>query len=175
MIDLVIISLACGTPEVHETAWIAPNATVIGQVRLGANVSIWYGSVLRADNDVIEVGEGSNIQDNTSIHVDEGRPVQIGARVSVGHNAVIHGATIGDDVMVGLGARLLNNCVIGEGSFIGAGAIVREGAVIPPRSLVVGAPGQVIREVDDALLQRILRNSIAYANLAKQHREGRVV
>jgi carbonic anhydrase/acetyltransferase-like protein (isoleucine patch superfamily) len=121
-------------PELHADSWVAPNATVIGAVTLGAKASVWYGAILRAEFEPITVGDGSNLQDNVTVHVDPGFPAAIGAGVSVGHNAVLHGCTVEDGCLVGMGAVVLNGAVIGEGSLVAAGAVVAQGAVIPPRA-----------------------------------------
>lgn len=136
-------------PVVHETAWLAPNATVIGQVTLAADASIWYNAVLRADFEVIAVGEKSNIQDCCVVHTDPGFAVTIGSGVTVGHNATLHGCTIGDNVLVGMGSTILNGAVIGAGSLIAANALIPEGMQVPPGSLVAGVPGKIRRELTD--------------------------
>jgi carbonic anhydrase/acetyltransferase-like protein (isoleucine patch superfamily) len=129
--------------------WIAPTATVIGEVVLGHNASIWFGAVLRADNHPIVIGEGSNVQDNSVLHTDAGVPLVIGRDVTVGHLAMIHGAEIGDESLIGIGAVLLNGARIGRNCIIGAGALVTEGKEIPDGSLAVGAPARVIRQLTD--------------------------
>lgn len=160
------------TPTVHETAFIHPAAHVIGDVTLGAHVSVWPTAVLRGDTAPISVGEDSNLQDGTIVHVDRGVPCTIGRRVAIGHRAVIHGATIADDVLVGMGAILLNHVTVGSGSIIGAGAVVREGMTVPPNSLVVGVPGKVIRETTAEERERIARTVASYLVLQREHRDG---
>lgn len=160
-------------PRVHETAWIAPSADVLGDVTVGEHASIWYGCVLRGDIDAIRVGARSNVQDLTTVHVDRGYPALIGEQVGIGHRAVIHGCEIEDDTLVGMGATVLSGARIGTGSVIGAGALVREGAEIPPGSLVVGVPGEVIREVDQGLRERIRGTWEHYRELKEGHRDGR--
>ena len=155
---------------IHPTAFIAPGAVVLGDVTLGANASVWYGCVLRADMDRIVVGEATNVQDGTVVHVDAGRPALIGARVGIGHRAVIHGCTIEDECLVGMGSILLNGVRVGSGSVIGAGAVVPEGAIVPPGSLVMGVPGRVVRPVDDALRARIRGTWQHYVEQAARHR-----
>jgi carbonic anhydrase/acetyltransferase-like protein (isoleucine patch superfamily) len=158
------------TPEVDETAWIAPNATLIGRVRVLANASVFYGSVLRGDMDEIVLGEGSNLQDNCVVHTDEGKPTRIGAGVGVGHGAIIHGAIIGDGCLIGMGATLLNLAHIGEGAFVAAGALVLEGQEIPAGMLAAGVPAKVRGELDAAGRERVRVNAIQYQELAKRHR-----
>jgi carbonic anhydrase/acetyltransferase-like protein (isoleucine patch superfamily) len=146
------------TPQVDPTAYVAPGAHLIGQVTLAAHVSVWFNAVLRADRATIVVGEGSNIQDNTTIHIEraeereDGQPVgcTIGRNVTVGHNCVVHACTLEDDVLIGMGAVVLTGAVIGRGAIVGAGAVVLGGAKIPPYSLVVGNPGQVKKTYDAA-------------------------
>lgn len=160
-------------PRIHETAWIAPSADVLGDVTVGEHASIWYGCVLRGDIDAIRVGARSNVQDLTTVHVDRGYPALIGEQVGIGHRAIIHGCEIEDDTLVGMGATVLSGARIGTGSVIGAGALVREGAEIPPGSLVVGVPGEVVREVDDELRRRIRGTWEHYRELKEGHRNGR--
>lgn len=160
-------------PRVHETAWVAPSADVVGDVRLEAESSVWYQSVLRGDIAPIRVGRETNIQDLTMVHVDVDTPCLIGDRVGVGHRAVIHGCRIEDDALVGMGAIVLSNAVVGQGSLIAAGAVVTEGMEVPPDSLVAGVPGKVIREVDDTLRKRIALTVEHYRELKEGHREGR--
>ena len=158
---------------IHPTAFIHPAAHVIGNVTLGARVSIWPTAVLRGDNDAIVIGEDSNVQDGTIVHVDPGVPCTIGKRVAIGHRAIVHGATVADDCLIGMGAILLNGVVVGSGSIVGAGAVCREGMEIPPNSLVVGVPAKVIRETTAAERERIARTVKAYLELQQVHRETR--
>jgi len=160
------------TPEIHPTAWIAPTATIVGNVRIGPRASVFYGAVLRGDMDAIELGEGSNIQDNCVVHTDTGVPATIGAGVGVGHGAIIHGATVGDGSLIGMGATLLNNAVVGEGAFVAAGALVREGQEIPAGHLAVGVPAKDRGELDPAGAERVRRNAIEYQELAERHRRS---
>lgn len=129
----------------HETSWIASNATVIGQVRLGERVAVWYNAVLRGDMDSITVGDGTNIQDGCMLHADPDTPLVVENGASVGHNVILHGCTIGDDVLIGMGATVLNGTKVGSGSLIAANALIPQGAEIPPGSLVAGVPGKVRR------------------------------
>ena len=145
---------------------------MLGDVTLAARVSIWYGAVLRGDTAPIRVGEASNVQDGSIIHVDEGLPATIGARVGVGHRAVLHGCTVEDECLIGMGSILLNDVRIGTGSVVAAGAVVPEGMVVPPGSLVVGVPGRVVRPVDAILQQRIRGTWEHYIAEAERHRAG---
>jgi carbonic anhydrase/acetyltransferase-like protein (isoleucine patch superfamily) len=156
-------------PVVHEEAWVAPTAVLVGAVDLGAQASVWYGTVVRADTETITIGPWTNLQDGVVVHADPGVPVTVGARVSVGHRAVLHGCTIGDDVLVGMGAVVLNGARVGAGSLIAAGTVVLEGAQIPPGSLVAGLPGKVRRELTDAEREKVMQNAQNYCALARTH------
>ena len=158
-------------PKIDEEAFVAPTASVIGDVTLEAGASVWYGAVLRGDVERIFVGAQSNIQDNCTLHADPGFPVSIGERVSVGHNAVVHGATVGDDCLIGMGATVLNGAVIGAGSLVAAQALVPQGMQVPPGSLVAGVPAKVKRELTEEELQGVTLNGTLYAELAESHRE----
>ncbi|HEY3286384.1 MAG TPA: gamma carbonic anhydrase family protein [Gemmatimonadaceae bacterium] len=135
---------------------------LIGSVTLGRDASVWPTAVLRGDSDTIVIGDETNVQDGTIIHVDPGKPVRVGNRVTIGHRAVIHGCTIEDDCLIGIGAIILNGAVIGTGSMVGAGAVVAEGMKVPPGSLVLGVPGKVVRPVDAELRARIERGAKSY-------------
>ena len=158
--------------SIHETAFIHPAAFVYGDVTMGARASVWPGAVIRADSAPITIGESSNVQDGCVIHVDPGLPCTIGARVTIGHRAIIHGAVVEDDCLIAMGAIVLNRVVVGRGSLIGAGAVCSEGMVIPPNSLAVGVPARVIRPLDDALRGRLESGVAAYLALAERHRRG---
>ncbi len=158
------------TPALDPTAWVAPDAHLIGNVRLEADSSLWYGAVLRAEFAPIVVGEGSNLQDGVVVHTDPGFPTTIGRGVSVGHRAVLHGCTVGDGTLVGMSATVLNGAVIGEDCLIAAGAVVPEGMQVPPRSLVAGVPGKVRRELDDDAVAGVNANGVFYVELARLHR-----
>ncbi|MEO7121833.1 MAG: gamma carbonic anhydrase family protein [Lacisediminihabitans sp.] len=159
------------SPAIASSAWVAPNATLIGRVTLGKNASVFYGSVLRADVDSITIGDGSNIQDNVSIHCDEGVPTTVGRGVSVGHSAVLHGCTVEDDCLIGMSATVLNHAVIGTGSLVAAGSVVLEGTIIPPRSLVAGVPAKVRRELTEEEVERVRNNARHYLELSRAHAE----
>ncbi|RMF42158.1 MAG: gamma carbonic anhydrase family protein [Planctomycetota bacterium] len=157
-------------PElVAEDAWIAPSATVIGHTELGARSSVWFGSVLRGDSDIIRVGDETNIQDLCCLHADPGYPCLIGRRVTVGHGAIVHGAVVEDECLIGIRSVILTGAKIGRHSIIGAGAVVVEGQEIPPRSIVLGVPGRVIREVTDEDLRRIERGWSHYCEEAARY------
>jgi carbonic anhydrase/acetyltransferase-like protein (isoleucine patch superfamily) len=159
---------------IDRSAFIHPDAIVLGDVSLGARVSIWPTAVLRGDGDKIIIGDESNVQDGTVIHVDPGIPTTIGKRVAIGHRAIVHGSTIGDDCLIGMGAILLNGCHVGAGSIIAAGAVCTEGMEIPPNSLVMGVPGKRRRDVTDAERERIAHTVQSYLRLQDRHRRGEV-
>ena len=165
----MLISLPGRVPLVDAGAWVAATATVVGSVEVGPHSSIWYSAVLRGDGDRITIGPRSNIQDGAVLHTDPGFHLYVGEGVSVGHNAVLHGCRVEDDVLVGMGAIVMNGAVIGSGSMVGAGALIPAGTVIPPRSLVVGAPGRVRRETTDEEVAGIALNASFYVELAVQH------
>jgi len=159
------------SPDIHESAFIAPNATIIGRVRIGPRASVWYGAVIRGDLDEIELGEGSNLQDNSVIHVDDGVPVRIGRNVGIGHAAIIHGATVEDGALIGMGSRLLNGAVVGAGALVAAGAVVLEGQEIPANAIAAGVPAKVRGEITDPEVRaRVDRNAAVYMDLAQKHR-----
>ncbi len=166
-------ALEGGSPDIDQDAWIAPTATVVGRVKVGPTSGIWYGAVLRAEFEDITIGAGSNLQDGVAAHVDPGFPLTVGENVSVGHNAVLHGCTIGDGSLVGMGAIVMNGAVIGEGSLVAAGALVLEGTQVPPRSLVAGVPAKVRRELTDDEVNHNGLNAAVYRELLKQHRAAR--
>ncbi|HEX7321490.1 MAG TPA: gamma carbonic anhydrase family protein [Mycobacterium sp.] len=166
----LILAIRGHSPQLHPESWVAPNASVIGRVILGARASVWYSATLRADAEPIDVGVDSNIQDGVAVHVDKEFPVRIGARVSVGHNAVLHGCTIEDDALVGMGAIVLNGAVVGAGSLVAAGAVIPQGMVIRPRSLVSGVPGRVRRDLSEAEVSHNRHNATVYRRLIDTHR-----
>jgi len=170
MPEPLILTVNGHAPNLHQQSWVAPNATVVGHVTAGPKASIWYGAVLRAEFEPIEIGEGSNLQDNVTVHVDPGFPATIGAGVSVGHNAVLHGCTVEDGCLIGMGAVVLNGARIGAGSLVAAGAVVGQGAVIPPGSLVAGVPGKVKRELSADEVAHNRLNAQVYEHLSDVHR-----
>lgn len=162
-----IYALGDRTPRFGEGSWVAHNATVIGAVDAGSDVSIWYNVVIRGDNDPITIGDGTNIQDGSVLHNDKGVPLTIGKHVTVGHMAMLHGCNIGDGSLIGINAVILNKAVIGKNCIIGANALIPEGKVIPDRSLVVGSPGRVIRELSDAEIEHLKWNASHYVDNAR--------
>jgi carbonic anhydrase/acetyltransferase-like protein (isoleucine patch superfamily) len=168
------IRLGTHGPVVAASAWLAPGVTLIGDVHLHDDASVWYSAVLRADGDRIDIGSGSNIQDGSVVHADPGFPVVVGADVSVGHRAILHGCVVEDDVLIGMGAIVMNGARIGTGSLVAAGALVSEGVQIPPRSLVAGIPGKVRREITDEEHERILANARTYRALMVRHAAAEV-
>ena len=157
-------------PRLAPDAFVADSAAVVGDVTLGAGASVWYGASLRGDVHWIEVGAGSNVQDNATVHVSRGtHPCRIGAGVTIGHNAVVHGCTIRDDVLVGMGAVVLDGATVGAGSLVGAGALVTGGTDVPPRSLVLGSPARVVRALTDAEVERNRANAAHYVRMAAMY------
>lgn len=143
--------------------WVAPDAQVIGRVRLAADVSIWFGAVVRGDNDQIDIGAGTNIQDGAMLHTDPGYLLSIGPGCTIGHHAILHGCTVGAGALVGMGATILNGARIGAGSLVGANALITEGKEFPERSLIVGAPAKAVRTLDDAAIEAIAKAAASYA------------
>jgi carbonic anhydrase/acetyltransferase-like protein (isoleucine patch superfamily) len=164
-----VLTVSGKTPVIDPSAFLAAGARVMGDVRIAEGSSVWYNAVLRADGDSITVAAGSNLQDNVSVHVDHGKPVVIGENVSVGHNAVVHGCTIEDGSLIGMGAVILNGAVIGAGSLVAGGAVVLEGTVIPPGSLVAGVPGKVRRELSEDERAGLVRNAETYRSHLDDH------
>jgi carbonic anhydrase/acetyltransferase-like protein (isoleucine patch superfamily) len=157
-----VYALGKHTPTIHPQSWIAPDASVIGQVRLEKNVSIWWKCVLRGDIDLLCVGENTNVQDGSVLHTDPGLRLIIGRDVTIGHRVILHGCTVGDGCLIGMGATLLNRSVIGKQCLIGANALIPEGKSIPDRSLVVGAPGRIVRQLTDEEVDRIVEGTRQY-------------
>ncbi|KUN88436.1 anhydrase [Streptomyces bungoensis] len=167
----LIVGIGGKEPQVDPGAFVAPTASVIGDVTLHAGASVWYGAVVRGDVERITVEADANVQDNVTLHADPGFPVRIGERVSIGHNAVVHGATVEDDCLVGMGATVLNGAVIGAGSLVAAQALVPQGMVVPPGSLVAGVPAKVRRELSAEEREGVTLNGTLYADLGRAHRE----
>jgi carbonic anhydrase/acetyltransferase-like protein (isoleucine patch superfamily) len=159
--------------NVHPTAFIASTSAVMGDVTLEAESSVWYGAVVRGDMAPIVIGAQTCLQDGTIVHVDEGFPCRIGPRVGVGHRVILHGCTVEEECLIGMGSILLNGVHIGKGSVVAAGAVLREGQVVPPGSLVMGVPGKVVRQVDHILAERIKETWSHYVDQAKAHASGR--
>lgn len=162
------------TPELAPDSWVAPDANLIGRVAVKAGGSIWFGATLRGDNEWITVGEGSNVQDGCVLHTDMGYPLTIGADCTVGHKVILHGCTIGDGSLIGMGATILNGARIGKNCLIGAGALITENKEIPDRSLVVGAPGRVVRTLDQATIDGLYGSAERYRANAMRYRDGLV-
>ena len=160
------------TPEIHDDTWIAHDANVIGNVVLEAATSVWFCATLRGDNEVIHVGAGSNIQENCVLHTDLGFPLTIGAGCTIGHKVILHGCTIGSNTLIGMGATVLNGAKIGDNCLIGAGALITEGKEIPEGSLVMGAPGKVVRMLDEAGINGLKLSALGYQNNMRRFRDG---
>lgn len=165
----LIVSLGDHTPELGPGTFVHEAACVIGRVRLGRDVSVWPNATLRGDADSITVGNATNVQDGAVLHADAGVPCTVGRRVTIGHLACVHGCTVEDEVLVGIGAIILNNSRIGTGSIVGAGAVLPEGTVVPPGSLVLGAPGRIVRETTDAQRADIRRSAEHYVAMIGAH------
>jgi carbonic anhydrase/acetyltransferase-like protein (isoleucine patch superfamily) len=159
-------------PSIHPSAFIASTAAVMGDVTVGAESSVWYGAVLRGDMAAILIGSQTNLQDGTIVHVDEGVPCRVGSRVGVGHRVILHGCTVEDDCLIGMGSVLLNEVQVGAGSVVAAGAVLPERMQVPPRSLVMGVPARIVRPVDDRLARRIAETWAHYVEQARAHRAG---
>ena len=160
------------SPQLGPGAFAAPSADLIGDVRLAARASVWFGAVIRADNTPIVLGEESNFQDGAVGHSDPGAPLTIGARVTVGHQAILHGCTIADDCLIGMGAKLLNGAVLESECLVGAGALITEGKSFPPGSLIVGSPARVVRRLTDAERQGLRMSAAHYAEKAARYAAG---
>ena len=169
-----VIALPDRSPAIADSALVMPGAVIAGQVSLAEGVGIWPGASLRAEEEPITIGEGSNVQDNCSLHVDTGAPLTIGRNVSIGHNAVVHGCTVEDDVLIGMHATVMNRARIGDECLVAAGALVPEGMEVPPRSLVAGVPGKVRRELTDEEVARLHRNAETYEAHRDHHRDAGV-
>jgi carbonic anhydrase/acetyltransferase-like protein (isoleucine patch superfamily) len=165
----VQIPYADQTPDIAPDAWAAPNATLVGAVTLASEASVWFGAVLRADGDSITIGAGSNVQDGCVLHADPGFPLRVGAGVSIGHNAVVHGCVVEDGALVGMGAVVLNGARVGAGSLVAAGTVVLEGTDVPPRSLVAGVPGKVRRELSDEEVQGLQGTASRYRTRRREY------
>ena len=168
----MIYTLDDVTPQIDPSAWVAQEATLIGKVVVEAEASVWFGVVMRGDNEEIRVGRGSNVQENCVLHTDMGSPLVIGADCTVGHKAMLHGCIIGDGTLIGMGATILNGAKIGKGCLIGACALVTEGKEIPDGSLVMGAPGKVVRVLDAEARARLLLSASGYRANARRFAQG---
>ena len=160
------------TPSIHPTAWVADSAQVIGQVVLEENVSIWFGVILRGDNDVISIGKGSNIQENSVLHIDRGHPLVIGENVTIGHQVMLHGCTVGDNSLVGIGAVVLNDAKIGKNCLVGAGSLVTEGKEFADGSLIMGSPAKAVRQMSPEQIESLKSNAQHYVENAARYKTG---
>jgi carbonic anhydrase/acetyltransferase-like protein (isoleucine patch superfamily) len=168
----MIYALDGVAPQIDPTAWIAPDANLIGKVVVEGDASVWFGVTIRGDNEEIHVGFGSNVQENCVLHTDMGYPLVIGANCTIGHKAMLHGCTIGEGSLIGMGATVLNGARIGKSCLIGAGALITEGKEIADGSLVMGAPGRVVRMLDAAARERLLASAAGYRANARRFRAG---
>lgn len=165
---MAIYKLGDVTPDIDPTAWVAPTAAVMGNVTLAEQSSVWFGAVLRGDNENILIGPRSNVQDNAVLHTDPGCPLVLGSSVIIGHQAMLHGCTIGDNTLIGIGATVLNNAKIGKNCLIGAHALITEGKVIPDNSMVVGAPGKIVKTLNDNQVAMLKMNAEIYVKNAER-------
>ena len=168
----MIYSLDGIAPQIAASAWVAPDANLIGKIVVEDEASIWFGATLRGDNEPITIGDGTNVQENAVFHTDPGKPLTIGRNCTIGHKAMLHGCEIGDETLIGMGATVLNHAVIGAGSLVGAAALVTEGKTIPPGSLVMGAPGKVVRALDDTAKARLIASATGYQANARRFSAG---
>ncbi len=159
-------------PQVDASAWIADTAQVIGRVEMAADSSVWFGAILRGDNDPIRIGEGSNVQDGSVLHTDKGKPLDIGKHVTIGHNVILHGCSIGDESLIGMGAIVLNGAKIGRHCLVGAGALVTENKEFPDGSLIVGNPAKVVRQLTDEQIAGLKQSAQGYMANAKRFKAG---
>jgi len=159
-------------PEIADDVFVAENASVIGKVKMGKGCSVWFGAVIRADSDEIVIGENTNIQDNCTVHTAFDYGVKIGNGVTVGHNAVVHGCTVGDNTLVGMNSTILNGAQIGKNSIVGAGALVTEHKKFPDNSLIIGVPAKAVSVLDDEAVEKIRQNAAEYVHFAKEYLEG---
>ena len=169
---MAVYRLGEHTPELGTGVWVADSAQVVGRVTLEDDVSVWFNAVLRGDNELISVGEGSNIQDGCVLHTDMGSPLTIGLNCTIGHKAMLHGCTIGENTLIGIGAIILNNAVIGRNCLIGAHSLIPERKVIPDNSLVMGSPGKVVRELDAAAIARLSAAAASYVRNWQRYAKG---
>lgn len=169
-----LYALAGSTPKTPEPGryWIAPDASVIGKVEIGEDVGIWFGAVLRGDNEWIEIGEGANVQDNSTCHTDPGFPLVLGKNVTIGHNVIIHGCIVGDGALIGMGSVVMNGAKIGAGSIVGAGSVITEGKEFPANSLIIGAPARVIRTLDADQAAKAARPAQSYQRNGPRYAKG---
>ncbi|MEX0285667.1 MAG: gamma carbonic anhydrase family protein [Paracoccaceae bacterium] len=168
---MTIYALGDHHPQIHADTWVAPDANLIGQVVMEEGSSVWFGCTIRADHEEIRIGKGSNVQENCVMHIDAGFPLTIGENCTIGHKAMLHGCTIGDNSLIGMGATVLNGAKIGKNCLIGAGALVTEGKEIPDGSMVLGSPGKVVKELDEAMHQRLTMSALHYQENMRRFRD----
>ena len=168
---MTIYALGEHRPEIHPDTWVAPDANLIGKVVLEEGASIWFGCTIRADHEEIRIGQGSNVQENCVMHIDAGYPLTIGVNCTIGHKVMLHGCTIGENSLIGMGATVLNGAKIGRNCLIGAGALITENKEIPDNSLVMGAPGKVVRQLDEAAVARIAWSAKHYQDNMRRFRD----
>ena len=169
---MTLYSLDGNSPTIADDTWIAPDANLIGRVVVEEAASVWFGSTLRGDNEPIVIGAGTNVQENCVMHTDLGYPLTIGAGCTIGHKVMLHGCTLGENTLIGMGATILNGAKIGSNCLIGAGALITEGKEIPDGSLVMGAPGRVIRQLDDAAIEGLRKSAKHYQDNMRRFRAG---
>ncbi|MFZ5823299.1 MAG: gamma carbonic anhydrase family protein [Bacillota bacterium] len=160
------------TPQIDGGVFVAPTATIIGQVTIAGDASVWFGAVIRGDVDSISIGSGTNVQDGTVIHCNEGFPTRIGDGVTIGHTCIVHGCTIGDNCLIGMGTTILNGASLGENCLVGAGSLITEGKEFPPGSVIMGRPAKVVRQVGEAELAMIRRGADNYRRNSQRYKEG---
>ncbi|MBY6055316.1 gamma carbonic anhydrase family protein [Leisingera daeponensis] len=168
---MTLYALGAHRPQIHEDTWVAPDANLIGKVVMEAGSSVWFGVTIRADHEEIRVCEGTNVQENVVMHIDAGYPLTIGKNCTIGHKAMLHGCTIGENTLVGMGATILNGAKIGKNCLIGAGALITENKEIPDNSLVMGSPGKVVRQVDAALAEKLTQSALLYQDNMRRFRK----
>ena len=168
---MTIYALGEHVPELHEDTWVAPDANLVGQVVLEAGASVWFGCTIRADHEEIRICEGANVQENVVMHIDAGFPLTVGKNCTIGHKVMLHGCTIGENSLIGMGATVLNGAKIGKNCLIGAGALITENKVIPDNSLVMGAPGKVVREVSEAQAKNLTLSALHYQENMRRFRD----
>lgn len=172
---MTLYALGVDAPQIADDTWVAPDANLIGKVVLERAASVWFGCTIRADHEEIRIGEGSNVQENCVMHIDAGFPLSIGKGCTIGHKVMLHGCTIGDNTLIGMGATVLNGAKIGKNCLIGAGALITEGKEIPDGSLVMGMPGKVVRQLDDAAIQGLRASALHYQDNMRRFRDQMTV
>lgn len=168
---MTVYALGKHLPQIHEDTWVAPDANLIGKVVLEQGASVWFGCTIRADHEEIRIGAGSNVQENSVMHIDAGFPLTIGRNCTIGHKVMLHGCTIGENTLIGMGAIVLNGAKIGKNCLIGAGALITEGKEVPDNSLVMGAPGKVVRQVDKVAAEKITFSALHYQHNMRRFRD----